>query len=721
MISIISERLVSEVGGCALEHLELNAVRSHPESIETRFKPFLKDIQAGKYKLIVALLNDAVDLLIRHNSEIPQNIPIVMLGEEDTVQVMRQLHPKSSAVMGHINLLENMEFGLKLFPNAPEVLIVLDPHDKNASIRNMIELWGQSHGKPDLKTMVLGPGTTNDIIDYALRMPSGSFIVFGVHRDYKMDGFPSIVQIGQQLFRRSGKPCFVIINSLLNQGAVGGYVIHDTQNAYALTDYIVNYLKFTPQINKTIYAVGSFVLDLEASKAFSPAMGNLPSSTVFLNQKPDKWSTYKTEIISTLLSVVGIIILFSVIFYIWSRKKKNQELEKLNIKLKKAISRAESASRAKSMFMSTMSHEIRTPLNAIIGFSEFLQNDGISREETVRHLKEINVSGLSLLTLINDMLELADITSNSIEIKPEEIVLEELCQQMASLYATQVEEKGLKFKLSGINNIPPILIDCKRLRQILLNIIGNALKFTHQGTVTVSADFEKTDKTVGKLTMAVTDTGIGIPKDKLNTIFEPFTQDDDTRNLGAYSGSGIGLAIVRRLLRHMKGSVTVKSEVGYGSTFTIEFPDTRYLDNKPVPSVNMDKTHSLTGPDSAANLELLLVDDIPLNLKVLSAIATRLGCSCTCVHSGKEVINYLNNAAKLPDWVLTDMWMPEIDGGKLASIIRENKDWKNIKIAIVTADVDNHDLSLGIFDAVIRKPITQQSLRNTLLQGNNVK
>jgi len=362
-----------------------------------------------------------------------------------------------------------------------------------------------------------------------------------------------------------------------------------------------------------------------------------------------------------------------------------------------------------------MSHEIRTPLNAIIGFSELLESKEASQEEVHKYTHDIKQTGVSLLNLINDMLDLSEIISNKISITPEDTDIQALCTQLAVLYEPKVTEKGLTMELCHTTAIPHCMIDSRRLRQILLNIIGNAVKFTNQGSISVSLSFVKIDETHGTLSIAVSDTGVGMPADKYSIIFEPLIQDEDTRNILTKPHTGLGLAIVRRLMVHMKGTVTVKSKLGEGSTFTLSFHGLTYKDAPETAEKRYEKNSVFGNAPQEKKMSLLLVDDIDLNLKVLSAVATKLGFTCKCTNSAKEAIAALEEATESPAWVLTDLWMPEMNGGELAALIRKNQAWGGIKIAAVTADTENlHSIDMSVFDKVIQKPITQSSLKKNI-------
>ncbi len=260
-------------------------------------------------------------------------------------------------------------------------------------------------------------------------------------------------------------------------------------------------------------------------------------------------------------------------------KEQNEEYEKLVIEYQKqnkelieAKLKADESNRLKSKFLARVSHEIRTPLNAIIGFSELLQML-LTDEKNLAYVDKIMLSGNNLMELINSILDLSKIEAKQLEIKPQKIQLQKIFDEVLLIFSGISKQKQIPV-ISEINNTLPqqILIDAFRLKQILMNLVGNALKFTKSGQVKLIADYEKTENLQKiNLIIKVIDTGIGIPENQLQTIFQSFTQLENQEDL--YAGTGLGLAITRQLTELMNGNITVSSKVGTGSTFTVEFQD----------------------------------------------------------------------------------------------------------------------------------------------------
>ena len=378
--------------------------------------------------------------------------------------------------------------------------------------------------------------------------------------------------------------------------------------------------------------------------------------------------------------------------------------------LARALTEAENANKAKSLFLATMSHELRTPLNAVIGFSELLQNNDVSHEELMDYLHSINVAGNTLLTLINDILDLSKIEAEQMKIVPEPTDLRLLAGEFQAIFKQKVEEKGLFLKIECPQELPVVKIDSLRVRQILLNLIGNAVKYTRNGGITVTFGFLKKDGCEGTLRTRVADTGIGILSDAQKEIFNPFIQQDAVRDSRIYNGTGLGLAISQRLAERMGGRILLRSELGKGSVFTLELEHVPYIGNA---AEGISGKLERFQPVEVPQWHVLLADDVALNLKVLSAMFRKLHIKADTVSSGGEVLEYLKT--NIPDILLTDLWMPGMNGENLAREIRANPAYSKMKIFAVTADTDNQaNFNMELFDGILLKPVTLEKLNGLL-------
>ena len=397
-------------------------------------------------------------------------------------------------------------------------------------------------------------------------------------------------------------------------------------------------------------------------------------------------------------------------------------------KLQAALIEAKDANKAKSLFLASMSHEIRTPLNAVIGFCELLQNNALSRESQLEYLKSISVAGHTLLDLISNILDTCKLETEQIELQNEKTDVHRILTDMVAMFKSLAEKKQLAQPLVLPGDLPFVVLDRMRLRQVLVNLLGNAFKFTDKGYVGIKVTCKLKEQGKCRLAIAIRDSGIGIAPDKKQKIFEPFVQQDAIRDTHVYKGSGLGLAICDRYIKAMGGRIDLDSEVGKGSVFTIVFENIPYV----IPTE--EERAAAKGDGNAAAGELpantfsgavrqkkappkvdltgynaLIVDDVPINLKVLDAMLKGFCLGITQANSGSDAISKLLDAK--PDLVLSDMWMPGMSGEELAREIRATPGGDNVVIMAVTADVENqNNFDMSVFDGILLKPVTKESL-----------
>ncbi len=371
-------------------------------------------------------------------------------------------------------------------------------------------------------------------------------------------------------------------------------------------------------------------------------------------------------------------------------------------RIKNSLEQAESANKAKTEFLANMSHEIRTPMNAIIGFSELLASS-ISNSKQQSQIQAIRTSGKNLLLLINDILDLSKIESGKFNLTYEPIDLTALVSEIESFFALPIAEKDLKFTTIISNKIPKrLILDQLRLRQILFNIVGNAIKFTPSGSIILKVDTLSlnTNNTLNIL-ISITDTGIGIPKKQYGSIFEKFQQQTNQPSL-KYGGTGLGLTISKRLLEMMNGTISVKSKVNIGSTFNIELNEVE-LSQGPV----LNKTIPLLDLKSVSFLgsKVLVVDDNESNRSLLEDILFDLDVEVSMATNGKEALYMVEK--NIPDLILMDLKMPVMDGQTTLNVLKRNPKFQDIPVIALSATSPkrNANKNLDHLKGFIQKPI----------------
>jgi len=408
-----------------------------------------------------------------------------------------------------------------------------------------------------------------------------------------------------------------------------------------------------------------------------------------------------------------------------------QKVQERTAELALAKEQADSANEAKSEFLANMSHELRTPLNGILGYAQILSRTELPTQKQRDGVNIIHQCGTHLLSLINDVLDLSKIEARKLELLPQPLYLPSLLQSVVEMCNVRAQVKGIDFIYQVSSRLPEgVFIDDKRLRQVLLNLLGNGIKFTDSGSVTFLVDVLHLSETQATLLFQIRDTGVGMAQDNISKLFEAFEQVGDVQKQG--EGTGLGLAISQRIVNLMGGEIEVKSELGQGSefSFTLELPLVEDWErqqgrgNTPHPWHDVIIGYEGLGGDSARENRrtILIVDDRWENRTVLSNLLEPLGFHILEAENGAEGLTILHE--QQPDLVISDLAMPVMDGFEFIQQIRADEDVRHYPIIVSSASVAQADQQKALDaggDRFLAKPVDAQDLFTLLAECLNLE
>ncbi|MDR2947049.1 MAG: response regulator [Candidatus Adiutrix sp.] len=701
---------------------------------QTNFRPGQYEATSGYVRstfmsaypdVIIAMDNDALAFLQENYTRLFNGVPVVFCGVHGyTEPLISQYAPYATGISEFIDPTETVEFALNFNPAINRVYTVFDETSSaspvKAALLNVIE---QKYGDR-LAISSSGNQTFEEMAREVAGFDKNTMVLIGTYFSDKNGQFMAESEVAARLSAAASVPVYSLMSGYLGYGVVGGRVAYSRAFIVEAAHMATRILEGENPADIPIIgnieseaAFNTFIVDKKAADRFGIPKSLYEGRAVILNDDQSIFEAYPAE--SALgIALLLIIIITSVLYILLLRAKRFRELAQMSADTEKE------SNRMKSDFLARMSHEIRTPLNAILGMDEL-----ILREKLSDHLRQYAMvilhSGRGLLSIINDILDFSKIEAGKMELVLAEYDVGSLVYDLVSMMRVRVSDKPIEVRMHISPAFPSHLYgDETRVRQVLLNFLTNAAKYTNEGSIALAADFEfdAEEKTGGMAVFAISDTGIGIKEEDIGKLFEVFTQVDTTTNRKV-EGTGLGLAITKTLVDMMGGDISIQSQYGRGSVFTVrlrqEVHNYRPLANaseafnKRLESESKSKEVRFVAPEG----RILAVDDVDANLMVISGLLMPYKVQVDTVSSGMDAIEaVLQNDY---DFVFMDHMMPGMDGVETTKKIRSLglPRLKNLPIIALTANAVSGMremlLQAGLSD-FISKPIELDELDRIL-------
>ena len=448
-----------------------------------------------------------------------------------------------------------------------------------------------------------------------------------------------------------------------------------------------------------------------------------PENEQLINQPTEEEVEGNLARITTILSISLITILSLLTLSLYKnnniRLRTNNMLQIKNDELIVAKEKAELASKTKANFLSTVTHELRTTLYAVTGLTNLLLDEK-PKEKQIPHLKSLKFSGDYLLTFINDILQINKIEANKVELDPEDFNLKTKIENVIAALNNSAHNNNTQIHFEYEKDLPENYIgDQLKISQILINLLGNAIKFTQDGDIWVKVKHKTVNKNLYNLQFEIKDNGIGISQEKQNQMFESFSQGSIQINR-KYGGTGLGLSIVKGLMKILNGKISLESQLGKGTSFFFELP-LKHIQPKrkkeiPKKSKHIENIKAL----DLENIIILVVEDNKINQMITKKILTKMGLGCDIVDNGEDAVEMVKNTDY--NVVLMDIHMPGISGLEATKRIRDfNKELTIIALTAVTLEDKMHEFDEAGFDDIISKPFKQETFEKKLYTALSVK
>ena len=706
IIQSFMKQMCSPKLDCRYDHFEIK-VRTQNNQFTERFEPYIEKIRNREYDAIVCIGNMAYWHL--NTSEvfnvISDDVPILYIVVDYDELTKPHVHYRNTYTFFPF---ETVELALSVFPDRRNIAFLGgDGWEKSEAGKEFVR---SIETLPDVKVDFYSPTvmTDEELLQKLSESKKNTFAIVYDWPRYNeslqayMLGMVNVIRKLDQF----GIPVFVVRDYLMVDGAIGGYVTYVGDVGKDAANWLIEYFKDGADNSYAPLVYYDKILDWNLLQKYKVKQSRVPVGTIISGKPYTFWDHNRLRII---MMVGMIFVALSLLLAVALRRisKNRHHILLKNDMLKVTVKRAHQAEAAKGRFLSNMSHEIRTPLSVIISLSDLLQFKNTSEQEKEENLTTIHYASESLLKLINNILDFSKLEEGKMKIRTMEVPIRKMLNEIDKIFQVKAAEKKLDFYCE-CRDLPPVIwLDEPHIREIIVNLVGNSMKFTQQGKVELNAAFRKENAETGTLTVKVKDTGIGISPEFLKDLFKPFNQEGRSNAVG----TGLGLSISRQLAQAMGGDLTVESELGKGSTFTLEIPGLKYSEAAQTEEPSLDE--KLGAGTLKSDCRILAVDDMQMNLTVLSKVLKRFGVVPLMATTVEKSLQLLKENEV--DIILTDLRMPDMNGDQLAREMRKLPNGQKAKIYVLTADAyAKEEIDMTGVDDVLVKPLSLDKIKELL-------